>query len=176
VVVSFDGQPRRTSAAIRSFKLWFGGIFLTIGLVGLLVASVLYLVLAVSLGMGDLIWAFIGAPLVIGVAFTALGGTYVWLGLRERRAAQRLLLSGTTTEATVTAIEMTATRVNHRRLWHVLYTYEDMYGVVHTGESGYLSAEEAQSYRLGETVFVRYDPTSPATSAWLGREEWPEQG
>ena len=42
---------------------------------------VLYLVLGVSLGMGDLVWAFIGAPLGIGVAFTALGGTYVWLGI-----------------------------------------------------------------------------------------------
>jgi Protein of unknown function (DUF3592) len=174
--VSFDGQPPRTSAAIRGFKLWFGGIFLTIGLVALLIAGVLYLVLGVSLGMGDLVWAFIGAPLGIGVAFTALGGTYVWLGVRQRRTTQRPLQFGTTTEATVTAIEMTGTRVNRRRLWHVLYTYEDMYGAVHTGESRYLSAEEAQSYRLGETVFVRYDLTSPATNAWLGREEWPEQG
>jgi hypothetical protein len=171
--MSTDRQPPRTSGALRRFKIWFGAIFLTIGIVALLVGSIVFVVLRVSLDLGDLVWAFVGAPFALGVAFTALGGTFVWLGLQQLRREQRLLQFGTTTEATIVEIEMTATRVNRRRLWHIRYTYEDMYGVAHAGESGYLSAEDAQSYRVGGTAFVRYDPSSPSTSIWLGREELP---
>jgi hypothetical protein len=41
--------------------------------------------------------------------------------------------------------------------------------------SGYLSPEDARTFRVGERVLVRYDPASPASSLWLGREELPEQ-
>ena len=88
--MSAEWQPRRTSATTRRFKVWFGGIFLTIGLVALLIALIVYLVLSQVLGMGALIWAFIGAPLGVGVSFSALGGMFVWLGLRQARTEQRL--------------------------------------------------------------------------------------
>src|SRR5262249_52520133 len=134
--VSAAGEPRRTSGALRRFKVWFGGIFLTIGIVALVIGSVVFVSLRLALDIGDLIWAFVGAPFGIGVIFSALGGTFVWLGVQEARKEQRLFQSGTTTEATIMAIEPTGTRVNHRRLWHIRYTYEDMYGVDHAGESG----------------------------------------
>jgi hypothetical protein len=173
--MSAEWEPQRTSVATRRFKVWFGGIFLTIGLLALLVAAIVYLVLSQVLEMGALIWAFIGAPLGLGVSFSALGGTFIWLGLRQARKEQRLRQFGTTIEGTVVAIEPTGTRVNRRVLWHVRYTYQDMNGATHDGESGYLSADEAQSYVIGDTVLVRYDPASPATSAWVGREESTEQ-
>jgi hypothetical protein len=168
--MSTAGQPARTSGATRRFKIWFGAIFLTIGIVALLVGSIVFVALRLSLGLGELIWAFVGAPFGLGIVFTMLGGTYVWLGVQQLRKEQRLLQLGTTTEATIVEIEMTGTRVNRRRLWHIRYTYEDMYGVPHTGESGYLSAEDAQSYRVGEEALVRYDPDRPSASIWLGRE------
>jgi hypothetical protein len=173
--MSAYGQPRRPSAAIRGFKIWFGGIFLTIGLVGLLVAIVLYLVLGQTFGRAGEIWAFIAAPLGLGVSFSALGGTFVVLGVLQLRKEHRLRQFGTTTEAKVVEVEPTGTRVNGRRLWHVRYTYEDLHGAAHRGESGYLESEDAQSYRIGETVYVLYDPASPASSAWLGREDVSEQ-
>jgi hypothetical protein len=173
--MSAEWQPQRTSAATRRFKVWFGGIFLTIGLVALIVAAIVYLVLSQVLGMGALIWAFIGAPLALGVSFSALGGTFVWLGVRQARQEERLRQFGTTTEGTVIAIEPTGTRVNRRRLWHVRYTYHDLHGTTQEGESGYLNAEEARRYQSGDTVLVRYDPASPATSAWIGREDLSEQ-
>lgn len=173
--MSANRQPGRTTPAIRRFQVWFGGIFLTIGLVALVVAAVLFAALGSRPGLGNLIWAFLGAPLGIGVVFSLLGGVFVLRGLGQVRKEQRLLQSGTTTEGTVTAIEPTSTRVNRRILWHIRYSYEDMYGAVHSGVSGYLSPEDAQTFRAGERVFVRYDPTSPATSLWLGREELPEQ-
>lgn len=169
--MSTDRPPGRTTPAIRRVQVWFGGIFLTIGLVALLVAAVLLGVLSGRPGLGDLIWAFLGAPLGIGVVFSLLGGVFVLRGLGQVRKEQRLLQAGTTTEGTVTAVEPTSTRVNRRILWHVRYCYEDMNGTVHAGVSGYLSPDDAQTFRVGERVFVRYDPADPATSLWLGREE-----
>jgi hypothetical protein len=169
--MSTDGQPRRTTPAIRRFEVWFGGIFLSIGLVALLVAAILFAVLSTRPAYGAMMWAFLGAPLGLGVVFSLLGGTFVLRGLAKVRTAERLLQSGTTTEATVVAVEPTNTRVNRRILWHVRYTYEDMYGTMHPGESGYLAPEDAQTFHVGDRAFVRYDPASPATSAWLGREE-----
>jgi hypothetical protein len=173
--MSANGAPRRSSAAIRGFKIWFGGIFLTLGLVGLLAAITLYLVLGQTFGRAGEIWAFIAAPLGLGISFSVLGGTFVLLGVSQIRKEQRLREHGTTTEATVVEVEPTGTRVNGRRLWHVRYTYEDLHGATHRGESGHLESEDAQSYRIGETVFVLYDPASPATSAWLGRSDVSEQ-
>lgn len=173
--MSAHGRPRQTSAAIRGFKIWFGGIFLAIGLVGLVVGIVLYLVLGPSFGRAGATWGIVAAPLGLGVAFSALGGTFAVLGLLQLRKEQRLRQFGTTTEAQVVAVEPTGTRVNGRRLWHVRYTYEDLNGASHRGESGYLEAEDAQSYQIGETVFVLYDPASPATNIWLGRSDVSEQ-
>jgi hypothetical protein len=93
--------------------------------------------------------------------------------LREVHKEERLLDFGTTTEATVVAVERTRTRVNGRFLWHVRYVFDDLIGVAHEGTSSYLSEDDAQSYRLGEKAFVRYDPQRPSSSMWLGREELP---
>lgn len=164
------GQPR-TSRFVRRFEVWFGGIFLAIGGVSLLMAAILYVVLGSDPGMGSRIWAFLLSPLTLGVIFSAVGATYLRRGLRLARKEERLLQHGTTTEAIVTAIELTNSRVNRRPLWRVRYTYEDLHGTSHDGDSSYLSAEEAQSYRVGEQAFIRYDPERPAESIWLGREE-----
>ena len=83
--VSPNGQPRRTSAAIRGFKIWFGGIFLAIGVVSLLAAIGIYLLFGQSFGRVDEIWAFIAAPLGLGLSFSALGGTFVALGVAQTR-------------------------------------------------------------------------------------------
>lgn len=169
-----DRGQRRTSTTIRRFKVWFGGIFLAVGMVALLGAIASYLLLAQMIGRDGLIWAFIAAPVGIGVSFSALGGTFIWLGVKQARTEQQLRQFGTTTEATVVAIERTGARVNRRRLWHIQYTYEDLHGTIHPGESGYLEADEAHSFKVGETVLVRYDPASPATSIWLSREDLSE--
>jgi hypothetical protein len=165
-------QPPRTSAAIKRFEVWFGGIFFTIGLAALAVGSVLFLRLGTR---GDAL-AYLGAPLGVGTIFTLLGGVFLVRGLQQARKEARLLQSGTTTEAIVSSIEPTNTRVNRRMLWRVRYSYEDLNGVIHAGDSGYRTAEDAQSYRVGERVFIRYDPEQPSASIWLGREELPEQG
>ena len=169
--MSTGWRPQPTSAAVTGFKIWFGGIFLAIGLVALLVSIVLLLVLPSATGLGNVVWAFVAPPLGLGIAFSALGGTFCLLGLSQQRKDARLAQFGTTTEATVTAVEPTGTRVSRRHLWHVRFTYEDLTGAAHQGESGYLSRDDAESYRVGDRALVRYDPASPATSVWIGREE-----
>lgn len=167
--------PRGTATYLKRFHVWFGGIFLGVGLVALLVAAVVFLVVRRDPELGATIWAFLGAPLGVGTAFSILGGTFMAIGTRQARKEERLRESGTTTAASIVTIEPTNSRVNRRYLWHILYTYEDMHGTTHQGNSGFLSAEDAQSYRIGEQVFSRYDPERPSESIWPGREEWPAE-
>ena len=173
--MSTDPLAPRTTRFVKRFEIWFGGIFLAIGLGALLMATVLVLVLGGEPAMGNRIWAFLLSPLTIGIIFSALGAVYLRRGLRRLRMEERLRQRGTTTEATVTAIEQTNTRVNRRPLWRVRYAYDDLYGTPRSGDSGYLSGEEARSYHTGDHVFVRYDPEQPAENIWLGREQLPEQ-
>jgi hypothetical protein len=174
--MSTSPRPPRTSAAIKRFDVWFGGIFLAIGLAALVVSAAILLGLRPGSAPGRDTWSYLGGPLAVSAGFTVLGGILFGIGLRKVRREARILQVGTTTEATVSAVEPTNTRVNRRRLWCVRYSYEDMNGGLHAGDSGYLTAEDAQSYRVGEQVFIRYDPASPATSIWLGREELPGAG
>ena len=61
--MSADWRARRTSPAIRRFEVWFGGIFLTIGVIALLIGSAVFLALHEDPRLGRQIWAFIAAPL-----------------------------------------------------------------------------------------------------------------
>jgi hypothetical protein len=156
--------------AFQRFEVWFGIIFLGIGLLALLIASVLCFAAARSPRYWPLRWAFLSAPLGIGVIFSVMGGGTAAYGLWQFDIEQRILVSGTLTRATVTGIEQTYTRVNGRYLWRVRYQYTDAGGQPHVGASGRLSADEARTWQPGEPVFVRYDPAEPGMSVWLGRE------
>ena len=170
-----SGRPPPGSSASRykRFDLIFGGVFLGIGIVALLVGSLLYLFLHDDPSIKAPILAIVAAPLGVGTVFSILGGTFVSLGLRQLRKETHLLQAGTTTEATIVAIERTGTRVNNQRLWHIRYVYDDMIGGTYEGVSGHLAPDDAQSFRLGEKAFIRYDPQRPSSSMWLGREELP---
>ena len=172
--MSTDRQPRPTSATIKRFHIWFGGIFFAVGLTALVVSAAILLGLMAASRPGRDTWAYLGAPLAVGAAFTLLGAVFLGIGLRKLRTESRLRQFGTTAEATVSAVEPTNTSVNRRRLWRVRYSYEDMNGGLHAGDSGHLTAEDAESYHVGDRVFIRYDPASPSASLWLGREELPE--
>jgi len=170
------GRPPPASSASRykRFDVIFGSVFLGLGVAALIAASLLYSFLHDSPKLDAPIWAILAAPLGIGIVFSCLGGTFVMLGLRQLSKESHLLQVGTTTKATVVAIEATGTRVNNQTLWHVRYVYDDLIGSTHEGVSGHLSAEDAQSFRLGGKAFVRYDPQRPSSSMWLGREELPQ--
>jgi len=158
----------------RHFDIWFGGIFFLIGTAALGVAVALFVfwprIRADRPGRRNR-WTVMAAPLICGLVFTLVGGGFMGYGIQQYQVEQRLLASGVTEWATVVDIERTGTRVNGQYLWQIRYEYRDPFGRIHEGSSGYLDRREAQSYRIGETVYVRYDPAAPATSIWLGRQD-----
>ena len=169
-----DRSPRRTSSAGRQFDVWFGGIFLAVGLVVLVVGPVLFRVLRSDPDIGNGAWIALIAPVGVGAIFLVIGGIFFYRGLDKHQREQRLRVAGTTTEATIVAVETTNSTMNGRRLWRIRYVYDDLSGVAQMADSGYLSAEEAQSYCVGQRAFVRYDPDRPGDSVWLGRDELAE--
>jgi hypothetical protein len=173
--MSMDPGCPRTPKFFKRFEIFFGRLFLAIGAAALLMAAVLFLVLRDEPGMGSRIWAFLISPLTLGVIFLAVGASYLRRGLRQARKEERPLQVGTTTEATVTSIEPTNTRVNRHPLWRVRYAFDDLHGTPREGQSSNLSEAEAQSYQIGEQIFIRYDPEQPSESIWLGRVELMEQ-
>src|SRR5688500_17955628 len=92
----------RTPRHVRRFELFFGRLFLAIGLGALLVAATLFLTLRADPAMGHRIWAFLISPLTVGVIFLAIGLAYLRREPRQARREERLLQHGTTTEAIVT--------------------------------------------------------------------------
>ena len=157
--------------AFQRFEVWFGAIFLGLGLLALLLSATLYAAIRRSPRHWPLRWAYLGAPLGIGVIFSLVGGSFAGYGLWQFGIEQRILANGTTVRAVVTEVEQTYTRVNGRYLWRVRYQYADGNGAAHWGASGLLDIREAQTWRPGDQAFVRYDPAQPSTSIWLGRED-----
>jgi hypothetical protein len=153
------------------FEVWFGAIFLGIGLLALFVSGTLSLALVRTPRARPNRWAILAAPLAIGIIFSAVGAGFAGYGLWQEQLEQRLLATGTPARATVVAVEQSYTRINGRYQWRVRYQYQDQAGGTHQGTSGLMDPALAQTWRPGEQAFVRYDPADPATSIWLGRED-----
>ena len=159
---------------MKQFEVWFGAIFLGVGLVVLAFGLLLFRLLDGAPDIGGGAWLALIIPTIVGTIFLVIGGFFFRHGLEKSQREERLLASGTTTDATIVAVEPTNTRVNGQYLWQVRYVYDDFTGTAQMATSGYLSADDAQRYRVGQHVFVRYDPERPAESILLGRDELSE--
>jgi hypothetical protein len=156
--------------AVKHFDIWFGAIFATIGVVALIVGVGLGLFFRWHPPRQRATLIFLIIPFGLGLAFTTVGVIFGGQGLAAQQLEERLQASGVTTQARVVAVERTFTRLNGRYLWKIRYEYRDPTGRVHEGESGYLERVDAESYRVGEQAFVRYDRQQPSASIWMGRE------
>jgi hypothetical protein len=157
--------------SMERFEVWFGALFLVLGLIALGIAGVLYLAFGRDPRMRLMRWAFLAAPLGIGVIFSLIGAGFMGYGLWEVQTERHILANGTSVRATVLQPEQTYTRVNGRYLWRVRYQYVDQTGRAHEGSSGLMSNAEALTWRPGDQAFVRYDPARPSSSVWLGHED-----
>lgn len=155
---------------VKHFDIWFGAIFGTIGVVALIVGVGLGVFFRWRPPRQRTTLLFLILPFGLGLAFATVGGVFASQGLAAQRLEERLRASGVTTQARVVAVERTFTRLNGRYLWKIRYEYSDPTGRVHEGESGYLERVDAESYRVGEQAFARYDPQQPSASIWLVRE------
>ena len=158
---------------MERFEIWFGSIFVVMGLIGLSIAGLLY----VAYGRGPRRrpdhWTLLAAPLVMGAIFTVLGGAYAGYGLWHARMEQHVLANGTTVRAYVRGPESTLVRVNGSYLWRIRYQYQDHAGRVQEGSTGLMAPDEAQLWETADVAFIRYDPDRPSNSAWLGIREEP---
>jgi hypothetical protein len=98
---------------------------------------------------------------------------HLWAGIREVREWQRIASRGSAAEGTVVLVEQV--RKNLRRGWTwspgwvVSYRYRDDKGMVHTGDSGYLSRKEAAKWRFRDKCVILCDSEHPEKSVWIGR-------
>jgi hypothetical protein len=156
---------------VKDFDVWFGALFVTIGVIAMLVGGGLGVYFIRRPPRQQRTLLFLLLPLTIGLAFCTVGGIFANSGLAAQELERRLRAEGVTARAQVVEIERTNTRLNGSYLWHIRYEYRDPTGRVYAGVSGYLERAEAQSFKVGDQGIVRYDPADPASSIWLGREE-----
>jgi hypothetical protein len=156
----------------RGFWIFFGGIWLAVGLawlVGSLVA------MAFFGGAGEdpaLLWAFAG----VGFVLSAAGGGIVVRAVRRGARAKRLMSAGIRLDATVVDVRLARIRINRQPRWVVRYRYVYSAGQDYEGESPALPAELARQWRPGDTAAIVADPRRPGDSLWLGAPRPDEPG
>ena len=113
----------------------------------------------------------IGSAIMAGLGgfFTLAGGAIFLFSLVKHRRRGRLLRSGMSAEATVTAVEETSFSINRVPQWIIRYRYDDQLGRTHEGKSPYLSPQEANDWKQGDTGKVKYDRERSNMSLWIGR-------
>jgi hypothetical protein len=106
----------------------------------------------------------------LGGFFSIAGGSIVIVSLGKRLSRGRLLHSGMAAEATVTAVESTNFSVNNVPQWIIRYRYKDYRGRGYQGKSPYLSPQEANAWKKGDSGKIKYDREHSDKSLWVGGE------
>ena len=148
----------------RFFWLFFGGIFLLVGLGFLLGASAALLGIFDTGNEAGVLLAFVGA----GAILSGVGGVIVYRTLRRASEARRLRATGIQIKAIVIDVRKSGLFVNDEPRWIVRYRYRYSGGEEHIGESPSLSPERALKWRPGDDAVIVVDPREPSTSLWLG--------
>lgn len=108
--------------------------------------------------------AAVMAPLaVLGLWLLGRGGRDVW-----RR--MRLYRHGRPAEAIVTAVRETNLSINRQIQWAIDFAFPDHLGQTQRGTSTPMPAWQALEWKEGDKGMVRFDPSRPADSVWLGEE------
>jgi hypothetical protein len=103
----------------------------------------------------------------IGLVAALIGAVLLSRSLRSAAAKVRILSQGTAADATVSAIEETNVRVNKQPMWVVRYQYRDHSGKTHDGTSDYMSRDEANAWKAGDSLRVKFDPQKPDASVLI---------
>ena len=113
-------------------------------------------------------WIMPAAFTVIGGIFTSLGG-FIFMRARARlQTNARLQREGVVAEATVIEVRLARIRINRVQQWLIRYQYQDDRGQAQRG-SEHLSPEDAEQWKEGDHVTIRYDRRRPDRSLWIGK-------
>jgi len=147
----------------RSFWLFFGGIFLAVGVAFLFGAAGVNLFADPKQLDGAPSWVFALA----GLAASGFGGFILRRTLLDRAREKRLMNEGMAVRATVTDVHRSRIEINRRSRWYVAYRYE-YGGRKLTGESHSLPAEWVLDFKPGDAVQIKVDPRKPEDSLFMG--------
>jgi hypothetical protein len=109
-----------------------------------------------------LAWIFGG----LGSLFAIAGGVIFGIGVRGSLRGRRIRESGMTAEAVITGVKMTNVKVNRRRQARVVYEFRDDRGERRTGKGPYMGVDEAQRWKPGDHITIKYDRDRPQHSVW----------
>jgi hypothetical protein len=104
----------------------------------------------------------------VGLLVSAAGALIVRADWRSRRRAKRLLESGIRAHAKIVGVEPARIRVNREPLWRIRYEYLDREHRRRQG-STYVTVEEADRWKEGDTAAILVDPAAPRSTVWVGR-------
>ena len=147
----------------RVFWLFFGGIFLAVGLAFLFAAAGVNLFADPQQLDGAPSWVFALA----GLAASGFGGFILRKTLLDRAREKRLMERGLPVAATVTDVHRSRIEINRRSRWYVAYRY-DYGGRKLTGESHSSPAEWVLDFKPGDAVQIKVDPAKPEDSLFMG--------
>jgi hypothetical protein len=112
-------------------------------------------------------WLF----LLLGLIFGPIGIFLVARSVRGLLFERRLRRDGVPALATVSGIEATSITINRSQQFRIRYRFTDPTGRTHEGRSGYVDWSVATVWQPGQPAAIRYDPTDPAKSIWIGQPE-----
>jgi hypothetical protein len=149
--------------ADRRFWLFFGGIFLAVGVAFLFGAAGVNLFADPKQLDGAPPWVFALAGLVA----SGFGGFIVRRTFLDRAREKRLMDTGAPIAATVTDVRRSRIEINRRSRWYVCYRYQ--YGGRQlTGESHAMAGEWVADFKPGDAVKIKVDPRHPEDTLFMG--------
>ena len=105
----------------------------------------------------------------VGGIFAFIGGGLAFTEIRSMFRIIRVSRHGVLTKGTVVRAEPTNTTINRVPQWCVSYRFCDNLGRELNGVSHFMSPEEGQLWKEGDTGTVRFDEQRPTISVWMGR-------
>ncbi len=106
----------------------------------------------------------------VGSFFVPVGGLICFKGFRGILRELRLESAGAIAEATVIDVGLAGVSFNGVPQWRIRYRYQDYKGRKHIGESGPMSPEDAEKWKIGDWGTARFDAKAPKKSVWSGRK------
>lgn len=119
---------------------------------------------------GETDWVGPGIMIGLGGIFSLAGGTIVFVSLGKHMSRARLLRNGMSADGIITAVEVTNFSINRVPQWIIRYRYNDHRGRTYEDKSPYLSPQDANNWKEGDTGKVKYDREKSNKSLWIGRE------